>query len=502
MRGVRISSLELDSSGSIAVEKLADIFEDGEVIGDSYLASSLRKSVAERGPTPLDTIVRRFNNGYFGASWTYKGRVYIKEGDEAPAGARVQEGPRGGKYYETRAGRGRPLGEASKDWTPKEGERIRMRIPGDLRNGRLGRITSLTEENKGYRGGKLWATVEGIGWKGGGYLSVTDGQLVPAPYTAKEKREMKAKDIMVQEFGTTDHISMDRDGVAGNLDYDIYTTEAGPNLWVKREKEDDPEWMAQKDSALSMGSFLRALPHMPAQALAHMKKHVARIVFSPVSNPNDRATSARIGRIFVSAASMDMKIRTMRIWPVTKEADAERLARTLIHETGHAVDEARSELGYKYRSKLLAFWADMDEQGVDRPADRQGHRDVEREHGVPHSLSEWNDAHGKWKNVKFGIDLPNVLRYWPSLKEEGTWNELGAEKQKVLTDSVSSAAPVSRYAHTSDYEYYAEAYTFYQQGTLPEGHIMQEHFENLEKIKQWVAGWEAPKEEGVPWAAD
>ena len=200
MRGVEVSELELGIDGGITVKSLATVYADGEVVGASYLASSLRKSVEARGPVALESVVRLYNNGYYGASWVNKGRVYLKEGQEAPAGLRVREGPRGGRYYETRAGRGRPLGEAPSDWKPREGERIRMRIPGDLRNGRLGKITSLTEEGKGYRGAKLWATVEGIGWQGGGYLSVTDGQVVPAPYTAEEKKEMTTLVKLVPSF--------------------------------------------------------------------------------------------------------------------------------------------------------------------------------------------------------------------------------------------------------------------------------------------------------------
>ena len=276
MRGVRISSIELDSDGSIAVKGLATIFADGEVTGDSYLASSLRKSVAERGPTPLDTIVRRYNNGYFSASWMYKGRVYIKEGDEAPAGARVQEGPRGGRYYETKAGRGRPIGEAPKDWSPSAGERVRFRWPGDQFNGRLGRVTSIH-----LVGNRTFAHVTGVSWTGGAYIPLDEGKLVPAPYTRKEKREMKARDILIQEFGKTDHISMDKDYLT-HMDYDIYTTEAGPNLLVKREGEFDMPWMAQRDSAVSLKSFLKAL------LCHHCKTHryFARAVNAPVRAVN------------------------------------------------------------------------------------------------------------------------------------------------------------------------------------------------------------------------
>jgi len=108
MRGITISELNLDIDGSVVVEKLADIFEDGEVVGNSYLASSLRKSVAERGPTPLDTVIRRFNNGYFAAEWLTKGKTYIHDRTEAPPGTPVEEGPRGGLYYEAQPEQGIP----------------------------------------------------------------------------------------------------------------------------------------------------------------------------------------------------------------------------------------------------------------------------------------------------------------------------------------------------------------------------------------------------------
>lgn len=101
MRGVEISSLDLDNDGAVVVQNLATVFEDGEVVGASYLASSLRKAVEERGPASLDRVIRVYNNGYYGASWVTKGRVYIKPGQEPPTGFHVEEGPRGGRYYET-----------------------------------------------------------------------------------------------------------------------------------------------------------------------------------------------------------------------------------------------------------------------------------------------------------------------------------------------------------------------------------------------------------------
>ncbi|KKK79614.1 hypothetical protein LCGC14_2831710, partial [marine sediment metagenome] len=123
MRGVEVSELELGTDGGITVKSLATIYEDGEVVGASYLASSLRKAVEARGPLALESTVRLYNNGYYGASWIDKGRVYLKEGQEAPVGMQVKEGPRGGRYYYTAAGRGRPLGDAPSNWKPREGER-------------------------------------------------------------------------------------------------------------------------------------------------------------------------------------------------------------------------------------------------------------------------------------------------------------------------------------------------------------------------------------------
>ncbi|KKK65086.1 hypothetical protein LCGC14_2977710, partial [marine sediment metagenome] len=38
MRGVQVSELELNTTGGVTVKGLATIFEDGEVVGASYLA--------------------------------------------------------------------------------------------------------------------------------------------------------------------------------------------------------------------------------------------------------------------------------------------------------------------------------------------------------------------------------------------------------------------------------------------------------------------------------
>jgi len=72
VRGAEISELELGTDGGVTVKGLATIFEDGEVVGESYLASSLRKSVEARGPVALDSTIRLYNNGYYGASWIDK----------------------------------------------------------------------------------------------------------------------------------------------------------------------------------------------------------------------------------------------------------------------------------------------------------------------------------------------------------------------------------------------------------------------------------------------
>ncbi len=263
---------------------------------------------------------------------------------------------------------------------------------------------------------------------------------------------MSARDILIQEFGKTDHLSMDKDALTG-LEYDIYTTEAGPNLLVKRKGEFDMPWMVQKESAVSLKSFMKALPEMSTEALQAMKSEINEIVFSPVGNPNDRATSKRIGRIFTSAASIDMKKRQVHIWPKSKESDSKRLAQTLTHETGHAVDDGRNRLAILYTEKLREFWSTQ----PNIPTDPASRRAVEEAHGIP--------AH------------PNV---WRTEDEE---------------------EPVSLYARTNDFEYYAEAYLYYQEGRLSEKHAMFRHFRDLERTRRWVADWVAPREE-VPWAAD
>jgi len=491
VRGVEVSELELGTDGGITVKSLATIFEDGEVVGASYLASSLRKSVEARGPMDLESTVRLYNNGYYGASWVNKGRVYLKEGQEAPADMQVKEGPRGGRYYHTGAGRGRPLGEAPSDWKPREGERIRLRIPGDKRNGRLGKITSLTEEGKGYRGEKLWATVEGVGWRGGGYFNINDGQLVPAPYTAKEKKEMKARDILVTEFGKTRVVQrpfMDRHT---GIEYDAFNTEAGPILMVKTDPPEDKPWVATKESAVSLSAFLKALPEMSREALQNMKDEVEIIYLSPVSNPSDRKISKRIGKHFTAAATMQMGERVMHIYPKAKESDNATLAYVITHETGHAVDNAREYILKDYNEKRNAFWAQV-------PSPHQAGKtpdEVERDAGMPPHPGKWLAPYYDWRGVQIAIKYPDThRRSWGMFfkdkdwEPEGdkTWNELREIEKLTVTRKVNTAAPVSAYALTSNEEYYAEAYAEYQKGKLTEGHIMQEHFENLERTRQWL----------------
>ena len=507
MRGVQVSELELGIDGGVTVKSLATLYEDGEVVGESYLASSLRKSVEARGPLALDSVVRLYNNGYYGASWVNKGRVYLKEGQEAPVGLRVIEGPRGGRYYETRARRGRPLSEAPPDWTPKEGERVRVRYPGSRYNGRLAKVVGTTiETGTGFRGGDThWATIEGIGdWKGGGYYNISKGQLVPAPYTAKEKKEMTARDILISEFGKTKLRGGEEAGsfqrhLDGGLEYDVFDTEAGPELWIRSEGRRDKPWQANKESAVSLDSFMRALPEMSFEALQAMKDNVRKIIFSPVDNPTDRKTSQMIGSRFVSAASMIMRARIMHIYPKSKEASAEALATVLTHETGHALDDGDENLSIVYNNRRREFWADK----PDMPTDDASIIAIEEAEGIPPHPRAWMDGWGHWRDYDLGISNPDAHHHWRVLGKEKPWNALTMAEQIAVRKSTNGTAPVSKYANTNEKEYYAEAYAVYQQGRLPETHIMYEHFNNVERMRQWAYETaDATKEEAVPWPAD
>lgn len=423
----------------------------------------------------------------YNASWVNKGRVYLKEGQEAPAGMAIKEGPRGGRYYETGAGRGRPLGEAPSDWKPREGERIRLRLPGDKRNGRLARVREI-HVGEGWREGKMYAVVDGIGWSGGGYIDIEEGMLVPAPYTAKEKKEMTARNILIAEFGKTAFASgrPHRDDDTG-LDYDLFHTEAGPLLWVKSEPGKDKPWAMNKDSAVSLDAFMGALLEMPTEALQSMKSEVQSIIFSPVGNPSDRKTSQQIGKNFTSSASMDMERRTMYIWPASKKADAKRLAQTLTHETGHAVDQTRSALGALYMDGVRDFWNDLREnEGIQIPASIREQEAIEAERGVPPDPNKWQDDWGRWMNVALGKSNPEVAHYWPSIQVESSWRKLSDAGKLLVEKNVKNAVPVTNYAQRNVREYYAEAYTWYQLGELPDYHVMYNHFANLERTKQWL----------------
>ncbi|KKK91514.1 hypothetical protein LCGC14_2712180, partial [marine sediment metagenome] len=408
---------------------------------------------------------------------------YIKEGQEAPAGMHVKEGPRGGRYYETSAGRGRPLGEPPKDWTPKIGDRVRIRLPGDDWNGRLARVTNL-----GRAGDQVSAYIQGIGWEGGGNFVMSSGQLVPAPYSTTEKKEMTARDILIAEFGETSRsaTSATQIDIETNLEYDVYDTEAGPQLWVKKEPREDKPWVVTKESAVSLEAFMRALLEMPTDAMQAMKEGAQRIVFSPVGNPHDRKTSQMIGRKFTSAASLKGSDRVY-VWPASKKFDAGRLAQVLTHEAGHIVDHLRSNLGAQYQDGLRKFWADLQEnEGILLPASIREQEAIEVERGIPPDPNKWQDDWGRWKNVELGRGSPGALHYWPSIQVEKPWRELSQAAKHLIEKNVQNALPVSRYASTNEKEYYAEAYAWYQLGALPGDHIMYAHFDNLERTKQWL----------------
>jgi len=434
-----------------------------------------------------------------------KGRVYLKEGQEAPAGMPVVEGPRGGRYYYTAAGRGRPLSEAPKGWMPKEGERVRVRYPGSRYNGRLAKVVGTTiETGTGFRGGDThWATVEGIGdWKGGGYYNISKGQLVPAPYTAKEKKDLTARDILVQEFGKTSqrqlHQGFRTTYVDDGLEYNAFKTEAGPELWIRTEPAKDKPWMATKESAVSMEAFLKALPEMSTEALQAMKDNVRKIIFSPVGNPTDRKTSQQIGSKFTSAASMIMMSRIMHIYPKSKGVSEEALATVLTHETGHALDDEDSNLSVVYNHKRREFWADK----PNMPTDDASVVAIEEAAGIPPHPRAWMDGWGAWRSYDLGTRDPDAYHYWRVLREEKPWNALSTAEQIAIRKSTNGTAPVSKYANTNEREYYAEAYAVYQEGRLPETHIMHEHFKNIERTRRWAYDAAAVKEESVPWPAD
>lgn len=486
VRGVEVSELELGTDGGITVRRLAALYEDGEVVGASYLASSLRKSVEARGPMDLERVVRLYNSGYYGASWIDKGRVYLKEGQEAPVGLRVIEGPRGGRYYETSAGRGRPLDEAPADWTPKEGERVRLRMPGSRLNGRLGKIR---ENHHDKATGRNFSVIDGIGWTGGAYANWDEGRMVPAPYTAKEKTEMTARDILIQEFGKTIRRGGEEKGIrmqvfdgVTELEYDVFETEAGPELWIRAAPGKDKPWAVTKESAVSLEAFMKALPEMSGAALQDMKDTVRRIVFSPVPNPSDRKTSQMIGTKFTSAASMVMRSRVMHIYPKSKEVNEKALAAILTHETGHALDDGDANLSIVYNEKRRAWWADKQNM----PTDDASIIAIEEEHGIPPHPRAWMDGYSKWVDFDLGTSHPDIQRYWRALGVTRPWNDLNMAEQIAVRKSTNGTAPVSRYANTSEKEYYAEAYMVYQEGRLPEGHIMQEHFENMEETRRWI----------------
>lgn len=514
MRGVEISSLDLDVDGGITIKGLAAVFEDGEVTGASYLASSLRKSVEARGPVALDSVVRLFNNGYYGASWIDKGRVYLKEGQQAPTGYAVQEGPRGGRYYETTRGRGRP----KRKW--EIGERIKINSPWTMTHRMKGTIVRFEVSGADRSNDPDDIAVVDVDMPDGTvnrYFIKLNMLVPPDAKVSKRSREQirmesmgRARDAVkdtiearLQDFRTArfDHNEPWYVAVSPyeNLRYamTIDKTDDGIEIWSPIEGQD-----LDVHDAPALDDVLKSLSYMPPKAIRDLKRHVQRIVLSPIRNPDDGKMSRITGSNFVSAATMNMKTRELVMYPRARTSTPQGMASILTHETGHAADAFRESIVDAYNKKLRTFWDSMEEQGISMPVDTGRTRAIEAEHGVPTHPNDWMDGYGKWRDFDLGTRNPDIKRFWgwyPRSRRdrqrtgldglmigEKSWNELSPVEQTTIYRSARRGEPVSDYARTNEKEYYAEAYEHYRFGSLPKNHVMYDHFRSMEDIWRWL----------------
>ncbi|KKM07225.1 hypothetical protein LCGC14_1736030, partial [marine sediment metagenome] len=152
-----------------------------------------------------------------------------------------------------------------------------------------------------------------------------------------------------------------------------------------------------------------------------------------------------------------------------------------------AVDRMRSNLGAQYLDGVRKFWADLQEnESIQIPASIREQEAIEAERGVPPNPNKWQDDWGRWKSVELGQSDPDAMHYWPSIMVEKPWRELSTAAKNLVEKNIQNALPVSNYASRNDKEYYAEAYTQYQLGTLSDDHVMYNHFANLGRTKRWL----------------
>lgn len=336
----------------------------------------------------LDGVVRLYNSGYYGASWVTKGRVYIKPDQEPPQGFHIEEGPRGGRYYET-------IGREPK------------------------------------------------------------GQVTP-------------RRILQTEFGQIRYDREDYDPHT-QLDYKVFKSERGPEVWVRAVPGKDKPWLVTKEAALSLRTFLKSVAFMSRQARNDMRQHVQRIVLSPVGSPDDRKMSKMFGTKFTSAATMDMRQRFMHIYPKYKDMSPEFISELVTHEIGHAVDDARFHLVTAYNAKVEALLNKALEE-------RGGWRNEGGE--VPISTP----ALDNFLEAEYGVLLPHP--YGPV---SDAWADVvAAELDAIPEDVKRRSRPPSQYAMKNIKEYFAECYNAFQSGTLTKNHLMYKFFKQWPVMERWI----------------
>jgi hypothetical protein len=68
MKVLKIYSLDINEFGELTKRLLADVFEDGRVEGDTFIANFLRSTVNKFiGPVHLEVLQKTYTNGYYAA---------------------------------------------------------------------------------------------------------------------------------------------------------------------------------------------------------------------------------------------------------------------------------------------------------------------------------------------------------------------------------------------------------------------------------------------------
>jgi len=508
-KGVEISYIDLGVDGALEVKRLALALEDGTIVGDSWLATFLRGDVLRRGPLGLNDLMRRYNNGYFGAALV-KARVYVPDEGDVPEGSVAQHGKRGGIYYETRP-------------KLKMGDVVSIR-------GRTHENIGIVAEKQYHRPDEGIVDVEiqspygnyNLPFKAENLQIVKHNKPRAGQKERREKRQGRVLGQVITQFAN-DVRSAKARRVGGWKDtyyigehgFHRYDTDDGIAIYVPLDARggDDP-------AALSLKRLMNYIAKMPPAAVQDLRKHVKKIVLSPVIHPTDPTvwgTMAKAGS-------------ELTIYPDVKREGANEefgrgtfhgpnpplpdvaVARVLTHEVGHAVyNYVTDELANLYNDKAKEFWDAYEQAGGFMPASTPRMNAVMAANGIPRDPTYgWRLAYldaAEIERARYNATEPKIRSYdipaelrsemppahpagygedKPVGTETFTWEELPPKVKAAFIEKTHVARPITGYAAKNEHEWYAEAYEYYRWGRLPSDHVLYPHFQSIPKTEAWV----------------